>query len=183
MCCFFNSFNNCPNQNIRYIRGPMGPTGATGARGPIGPQGPQGPQGAQGPIGVVSTNNSVYAGTNTTQTVTAGSVIPIGLIASSPNTNMTVSANAVNITESGTYLVSYAVNGSVGSDDLILSLYQNGTQIPGETINMQNTADANSSGAKTILLNVTAPATLSIFNSSQQTATINSGTLTVVKVA
>ncbi len=161
----------------------MGPTGATGARGPIGPQGPQGPQGAQGPAGVTSTNNSIYAGTNTTQTVTAGSIIPISLITASPTTTMSVSANAVNIPESGTYLVSYFIDGSVGSDELSLSLYQNGVQVPGEEITLENTASADTSGSKTILLNVTAPATLSLYNTSTQTATINSATLTAVKVA
>lgn len=177
--CLLNCFNNCINQNVRYIRGPMGPTGPQGARGPIGPQGAQGPQGLPGTPYVA---DGVYVGNNTTQTVAANTIIPIAQLSQSPTTTMTASNNAVNITQSGTYLVSYFINGSVPADDLSVTLYQNGAPVVGEEITLANTATAASSGSKTVLLNVIAPSTLSLYNTSAQALTSDSATLTVLKL-
>ncbi len=175
LCCFCN----CINGGVRYIRGPMGPTGPMGPRGPIGPQGATGPQGAQGPAG---TNNAIYAGSNTTQTVATDTIIPIAQLGATPTTNMSVSGNAVNITESGTYLVSYFVNGAVPTGDLSYSLYQNGVAVPGEEITLANDANELSGASKSVLLNLTAPTTLSVYNTSVDTATIDSATITAVKM-
>ena len=180
MCGLLNCLcnNNCQNYNVRYIRGPMGPTGPQGARGPIGPQGATGPQGLPGTPYIA---NSIYAGTNATQTVPANSVIPIAQLAISPQSTMTASNNAVNISESGTYLVSYSVNGSVPTGALNLSLYQNGAPVAGEVIT-STSAGNTVSNTKNILMNITAPSTLSLYNSSGEVLTSDSATLTVTRL-
>ena len=153
----------------------MGPAGATGATGPIGPVGPQGPQGEPG------TSNAIYAGTNTTQTVAAGEIIPISSISATPSSTLSVSNNAVNLPFAGSYLVSYFANGD-GATAFELSLYLNGAQIPGETITVANTGTSDSA-SKTILVNTTGAGTLSIYNTSDNTAVFDSATITVVQVA
>ena len=200
------------NQNPVVIRGPIGPAGATGPRGPIGPQGatgpqgPQGPQGAtglqgatgpQGPVGPTGatgatgatgpqgpsgTNDIIYAGNNTTQTVESGAIIPITEIASTPDSTMSVSANAVNLPEDGSYLVTYFVNGVADAGALAVSLYLNGSPITGETITLSSLGTTEA-GSKTVLINTTGAGTLSVYNTSTGTATIDSVALTVLKTA
>ena len=157
-------------------QGPVGPTGATGATGATGPAGPVGPQGPAGPAG---TNDAIYADLNAT-TVESESIIPIALDTATPATTMNVSGNAVNITEDGTYLVSYFANGSVPTGDFSISLYQNGAVVTGETIILDNGSGA---GSKTILVNASAGDTLSIYNTSGETATLSGASLTVLKLA
>jgi hypothetical protein len=168
--------------------GPIGPTGATGATGPIGPIGPQGPVGAtgpQGPIGATGpqgpagTSQALYAGTGT-QVVASGAIIPIELIAESPESTMNVSNNEVIINEDGSYLISYYVGGSVPTNEFITALYLNGTPITNENIVQSNSAGAAS---KTILLNLSASDTLSIYNTSATEASLSSASITALKVS
>ena len=93
---------------------------------------------------------------------------------------MSVSDNAVNVTEDGTYLASYFVGGSVPTNEFITALYLNGAPITGETIVQSNSAGAAS---KTILLNLSAGDTLSIYNTSATEATLSGASITVLKVA
>ncbi len=208
MCCFFNSNScgRCNCNNVTVVRGPAGPTGATGARGPIGPQGatgatgpqrpvgpvgpqgpvgPAGPQGAtgatgpQGPVGPAGTSDAIYASSGAV-VVAEGEIIPITLTTASPVTTMTVSDNAVNITEDGTYLVSYYVGGSVPTNEFVVSLYLNGTAVINENIVQSNSAGAAS---KTILLNLTSGDTLSLYNTSASEATLSDASITVLKIA
>ena len=165
-------------QGPQGVPGPIGPTGPQGPIGATGATGPQGPVGPQGPAGTIDV---LYAGTNTTQTVTAGAIIPISSIATTPASTLSVSSNAVNLPEAGSYLVSYFANGD-GSTLFELSLYQDGVLIPGETITVANTGTSDSA-SKTILVNTTGAGTLSIYNTSANTVTLDSATITVVKVA
>ena len=178
-------------QGLTGATGPQGPQGLTGATGPQGPQGltgatgPQGPQGPQGPEGPQGTNNGVYAGTLVTSTTGANSIIPIALLTETPQSTFTVADNQITTSESGTYLVSYFVNGAINggaTDSLITDLYLNGEQVSGESI-ILNTATTSSSGSKTILLNLNANDALSLYNGSADTATYSGATLTVVKIA
>jgi hypothetical protein len=93
---------------------------------------------------------------------------------------MTVSDNAVNITEDGTYLVSYFVGGSVPTNEFITALYLNGSAITGENIVQSNSAGAAS---KTVLLNLSAGDNLSLYNTSGTDATLSGASITAVKVA
>ena len=93
---------------------------------------------------------------------------------------MTVSDNAVNITEDGSYLVSYFIGGSVPTNEFIVSLYLNGVAIANENIVQSNSAGAAS---KTIVLNLSAGDTLSLYNTSATEATLSAASITVLKVA
>ena len=163
-------------------QGPQGPQGETGATGPQGPQGetgatgPQGPQGEPGPSG---TNDAIYA--NVSQTVVdSGDIIPLTQDTSTPDTSMSVSDNSVVISEEGVYLVSFYVGGSVPTNEFNTTLYLNGSAIPDETLIQSNSAGAAS---KTILLNLDAGDTLSLYNTSATQATISNASLTVLKLA
>ena len=203
---FFSS--RCCNNNPVIIRGPVGPTGATGARGPIGPQGPVGPigptgatgatgaTGPQGPVGPVGptgatgatgpqgpagTGDAIYASVGTA-TVASGEIIPIVLDTATTTTTMSVSNNAINITEDGVYLVSYFANGSAGeTSSFSITLYQNGSAITGETITL--TDEEGGAVSKTILVNANAGDTLAIYNSSNTTATLLGASITSLKLA
>ena len=157
-------------------QGPQGETGATGATGAVGPQGPIGPAGPQGPAG---TSDALYAGSGA-NTITAGAVIPIALITATPDTTMTVSDNAVNVTDAGTYLVSYYSAGSVPTNEFITQLYLNGTPIADEQIVQSNSAGAAS---KSILIDLPANSTLSLYNVSATEATLSGASITVIKTA
>ena len=185
-----NAFYNrrCCNNNPIIIRGPVGPTGATGARGPIGPQGPVGPigptgaTGATGPVGPqgpAGTGDALYASVGTA-TVASGDIIPIEFNTATDSTTMSVSDNAINISDAGIYLVSYFANGSAETGDLAVSLYQNGTFITGETITL---TDGSGAVSKTILISLDAGDTLSIYNSSDATLTLLGASITALKLA
>ena len=166
-------------------QGPVGATGATGPQGPVGPVGATGPQGpvgatgATGPQGPAGTNDALYASSGTA-TVATGAIIPITLTTATADTSMTVSDNEVNVTEAGTYLVSYFTSGEVATNELITSLYLNGVAIANETLNQESTVGA---GSKTILLTLSAGDTLSIYNTSVSAATLSGASLTVLKLA
>ena len=157
-------------------QGPVGPTGATGATGPVGPQGPVGPTGATG------ANDLIYAGVLADTTVAGDTIIPITLIAQTDGSTMSVSGSSVNLPEAGVYLVSYSVNGSVPTGDLSTSLYLDGTPITGETLTVTSAGDS-ASASKVILVETTGAGSLSIFNTSTETATISNASLTVLKTS
>ena len=174
-------------QGPQGVTGPVGATGATGPQGPIGPAGPQGPTGATGatgatgPQGPSGTSDILYAGVNTT-TVATNSIIPVELINATDGTTMSVAANEINVTETGDYLITFSVNGSVPTDTLIASLYLNGAPITNETITLSSAGDVVS-GSKTVLIPVTAGDTISIYNNSTETASISNASITILKTA
>jgi hypothetical protein len=184
--------NNCCN--IRYIRGPQGPTGATGARGPIGPQGatgpigPQGPQGPtgatgpigpQGPAGESAVADSLYA-TYTGGTIEANSIIPLELSDSTAPTTLSVVDNSVVLPDAGTYLIQYSANGSA-SGPFEVSLYLDGALVPNQSITITNVATNIGSGSRSILLTTVSGGTLSLYNTSDSSATLVSADLTVTR--
>lgn len=166
-------------------QGPVGPTGATGATGPQGPAGPTGATGATGPVGPIGpagTNDLIYAGVLADTTVAGDTIIPITLLAQTDGSTMSVSGSSVNLPEAGVYLVSYSVNGSVPTGDLSTSLYLDGTPITGETLTVTSAGDS-ASASKVILVETTGAGSLSIFNTSTETATISNASLTVLKTS
>ena len=164
-------------------QGPQGETGATGATGPQGPTGLTGATGATGPQGPAGTGDGLYASVST-GTVTTNTIIPLTQNAATTGTTMSVSGNAINIPEQGTYLVTYFVNGSVPSGTLDTALYLNGSAIPNETISLTDTNTAVVSGSKTVLVTTTADnSTLSLYNTSAQTLTVNGAAITVLRLA
>ena len=157
-------------------QGPVGPTGATGATGATGPQGPQGEQGVPG------TNNAVYAGLSTATTVAQNAIIPLEQVTATDGSTFTVSDGSINLPEAGTYLVSYSVNGSATAGALSVTLYLDGTPIGGETLTEESSGEPVSL-SKTILVSVTDPTTLSIFNTSAGTVNINNASITALLTA
>ena len=172
-------------------QGPAGATGATGATGPQGPVGPVGPQGpagatgatgATGPQGPAGTNDVIYA-SNAGGAVAPSSIIPLTFNTATPTTTMSVSADAVNLAETGTYLISFFANGSIPTGDFTVQLYLNGAPIANEIITLNNPAGEQNAGSKTILVSATAGDTLSIYNTSADTATLTGASLLVLKTA
>lgn len=163
--CLFNS--NCinPCERRRYIVGPMGPMGP---RGPIGPQGERG------------TSDAIYAN-SLAQTVATDAIIPITLNSATPNSTMSVTANQLNLPQ-GSYLITYSLNGSTASGTVALSLYQNGVPIPNETISATSGANDEVNLSKTILYNSNGINRLSLYNTSEDTASITNATITALKV-
>ena len=163
-------------------QGPVGATGATGATGPQGPVGATGATGATGPQGPSGTSDMIYAGLVTDPTtITAGEIIPIELITATADTTMSVSANAINLPEDGTYLVSYFINGYSASGEVNVSLYLNGAPLSNENIVLENTANSYSSGSKTVLVTTTGAGTLSLYNTSTSDLTASGASITVLK--
>jgi hypothetical protein len=83
------------------------------------------------------------------------------------------------ISQDGTYLVSYFTDGSVEAGDYTTTLYLNDAPIDGESISFE----LEGAAGKTILLNLTAGDTLSLFNDSPSEATVDNASLTVLKLA
>jgi len=160
-------------------QGPQGATGPTGAAGPAGTTGATGATGPQGPAGPAGTNDAVYASVGT-EVVSAGAIIPLSLNTATADTTMTVSNNAISVTEEGTYLVSFYVGGSVPTNEFNTTLYLNGAAIAGETIVQSNSAGA---AGKTILINLSSGDALSLVNTSATEATLSNASITVLKLA
>ncbi len=184
-------------------QGPIGLTGATGPQGPIGPIGPQGPQGEQGPIGLTGatgatgpqgpigltgatgpqgpqgpagSSDAIYASSGVS-TVEAGGSAPLTLTAVTPDSSMSVGANAVTLSEAGYYLVSYYLTGTSSSVDY--SLYLNGTAIS-TILDSEATVTTVS---KTLLINASAGSSLTLINTGDTSLAITDTGITVLKVA
>ncbi len=213
MCCYSRCNNNCNRcsgstrtasiDNVVVLRGPIGPqgpagpTGATGATGAVGPQGPigltgaTGPQGPigltgatgpQGPVGPAGTGDAVYASTGAS-TVADTTIIPLALTSATPATTMTVDGNAVNITEAGSYLVNYYAGGTGTTGANSVSLYQDGVALPNESIVISDGGTAGSSSRTAVINVTTAPASLSLYNTSGEELTLSGASLAVLKLA
>ncbi len=205
MCCY-SRCNRCSNvtrttqlDNVVVLRGPIGPqgpagpvgpTGATGATGAVGPQGPigltgpigpQGPTGATGATGPAGSGDAVY-GSTTVATVPDGTIIPLATTSTTPDSSMTVANNAVNITEAGSYLITYYAGGNGTTGENTVALYQDGAVIPNESIIISNGAEPDSS-SRTSLINVTTvPTALSLYNTSGEELTLTGASLAVLKL-
>ena len=159
-------------------QGPIGLTGATGPQGPVGATGPQGPVGPTGPQGPAGTGDAIYANANAV-TVASGTIFPLALDSVTPDSTMSVSDNAVNVSEAGYYLVSYSVSSSTGGNQFVATLYLNGAPVADENI---IPADDASTSSKTILLSIPAGSTLALYNTSANEATLSSASLTLLKL-
>jgi hypothetical protein len=93
---------------------------------------------------------------------------------------MSVVNNAVTVSDTGYYLVSYFASGSVVSDDFVTSLYLNGVPITNENIVQINGSGA---GSKTALIYLPAGSALSLYNTSATEATLSSASITALKVS
>ena len=158
--------------------GPQGPQGETGATGAVGPQGPAGATGPQGPAGVSYT---VHAENTATESVATNTIIPIAQVAQSTGGTFTVSNNAVNM-PIGEYLVSFGGAASTtGATQKTITLYVNGAASNNVVYDGSDTGIT--SAAKTVYLNFSSPGTLSIYNTTADTASFNNAFITVTQLS
>lgn len=158
--------------------GPQGPQGETGATGAVGPQGPQGETGPQGPAGVSYT---VHAENTATESVATNAIIPISQTAQSTGGTFTVSNNAVNV-PIGEYLVTFGGAASTtGATQKTITLYVNGATSNNVVYDGSDTGIT--SAAKTVYLNFSSPGTLSIYNTTADTASFNNAFITVTQLS
>ena len=158
--------------------GPQGPQGETGATGAVGPQGPAGATGPQGPAGVSYT---VHAENTATESVATNSIIPISQTAQSTGGTFTVSNNAVNV-PIGEYLVTFGGAASTtGATQKTITLYVNGATSNNVVYDGSDTGIT--SAAKTVYLSFSSPGTLSIYNTTADTASFNNAFITVTQLS
>ena len=171
-------------------QGPQGETGATGAVGPqgpagaIGPQGPQGETGATGavgPQGPAGVSYTVHAENTATESVATNTIIPISQTAQSTGGTFTVSNNAVNV-PIGEYLVTFGGAASTtGATQKTITLYVNGATSNNVVYDGSDTGIT--SAAKTVYLSFSSPGTLSIYNTTADTASFNNAFITVTQLS
>ena len=158
--------------------GPQGPQGETGATGAVGPQGPAGATGPQGPAGVSYT---VHAENTATESVATNTIIPISQTAQSTGGTFTVSNNAVNV-PIGEYLVTFGGAASTtGATQKTITLYVNGAASNNVVYDGSDTGIT--SAAKTVYLSFSSPGTLSIYNTTADTASFNNAFITVTQLS
>ena len=158
--------------------GPQGPQGETGATGAVGPQGPAGAIGPQGPAGVSYT---VHAENTATESVATNTIIPISQTAQSTGGTFTVSNNAVNV-PIGEYLVTFGGAASTtGATQKTITLYVNGATSNNVVYDGSDTGIT--SAAKTVYLSFSSPGTLSIYNTTADTASFNNAFITVTQLS
>ena len=158
--------------------GPQGPQGETGAAGAVGPQGPAGATGPQGPAGVSYT---VHAENTATESVATNTIIPISQTAQSTGGTFTVSNNAVNV-PIGEYLVTFGgASSTTGATQKTITLYVNGAASNNVVYDGSDTGIT--SAAKTVYLSFSSPGTLSIYNTTADTASFNNAFITVTQLS
>ena len=172
------------------VPGPVGPQGPAGATGPQGPQGltgatgavgPQGPAGATGPQGPQGETGAVHAENTATESVATNTIIPISQTAQSTGGTFTVSNNAVNV-PIGEYLVTFGGAASTtGATQKTITLYVNG--VTSNNVVYDGSDTGITSAAKTVYLNFSSPGTLSIYNTTADTASFNNAFITVTQLS
>jgi hypothetical protein len=108
-------------------RGPKGDKGDTGAPGPQGPAGPQGPSGAQGPAGPAGPQGPAGVGVTSVTGTLAGPV------STSDDTSfVALGGPTVVATVPASGLIQVSASAVGDDDDGVVSLYQDGVQMPGQ---------------------------------------------------
>ncbi|CDD09144.1 collagen triple helix repeat [Clostridium sp. CAG:349] len=157
---------------------PISQTAQTGATGAVGPQGPAGATGPQGPAGVSYT---VHAENTATESVATNAIIPISQTAQSTGGTFSVSNNAVNV-PIGEYLVTFGGAASTtGATQKTITLYVNGEAT--NNVVYDGSDPGITSAAKTVYLNFSSPGTLSIYNTTADTASFNNAFITVTQLS
>ena len=163
------------------VPGPVGPQGPAGATGPQGPQGLTGATGAVGPQGPAGVSYTVHAENTATESVATNTIIPISQTAQSTGGTFTVSNNAVNV-PIGEYLVTFGGAASTtGATQKTITLYVNGATSNNVVYDGSDTGIT--SAAKTVYLNFSSPGTLSIYNTTADTASFNNAFITVTQLS
>ena len=193
-CLCRNNIYPCnPPARLCSVSGPRGPVGPQGIPGPRGfnglrgpqgvpgPVGPQGPAGATGPQGPAGVSYTVHAENTATESVATNTIIPISQTAQSTGGTFTVSNNAVNV-PIGEYLVTFGGAASTtGATQKTITLYVYGAASNNVVYDGSDTGIT--SAAKTVYLNFSSPGTLSIYNTTADTASFNNAFITVTQLS
>ena len=175
---------NPPARLCSVIAGPRGPVGPQGIPGPRGFNGLRGPQGVPGPVGPqgpAGVSYTVHAENTATESVATNAIIPISQTAQSTGGTFTVSNNAVNV-PIGEYLVTFGGAASTtGATQITITLYVNGAASNNVVYDGSDTGIT--SAAKTVYLNFSSPGTLSIYNTTADTASFNNAFITVTQLS
>ena len=193
-CLCRNNIYPCnPPARLCSVSGPRGPVGPQGIPGPRGfnglrgpqgvpgPVGPQGPAGATGPQGPAGVSYTVHAENTATESVATNAIIPISQTAQSTGGTFSVSNNAVNV-PIGEYLVTFGGAASTtGATQKTITLYVNGEAT--NNVVYDGSDPGITSAAKMVYLNFSSPGTLSIYNTTADTASFNNAFITVTQLS
>ncbi len=184
-CLCRNNIYPCnPPARLCSVSGPRGPVGPQGIPGPRGFNGLRGPQGVPGPVGPqgpAGVSYTVHAENTATESVATNTIIPISQTAQSTGGTFTVSNNAVNV-PIGEYLVTFGGAASTtGATQKTITLYVNGATSNNVVYDGSDTGIT--SAAKTVYLNFSSPGTLSIYNTTSDTASFNNAFITVTQLS
>lgn len=124
--------------NFVIPRGETGDTGTTGPQGPVGPQGPQGEPGPQGPTGPGAESES-YGSFYTTGDLTLDATASFPLTNTITSQGITVdpTTGVMTLPNDGVYKVDYGVVPIISQFSDIVSLYLNGTEVPGTRMSLE----------------------------------------------
>lgn len=137
--------------------------------------------GATGPQGPAGVSYTVHAENTATESVATNTIIPISQTAQSTGGTFTVSNNAVNV-PIGEYLVTFGGAASTtGATQKTITLYVNGATSNNVVYDGSDTGIT--SAAKTVYLNFSSPGTLSIYNTTADTASFNNAFITVTQLS
>ena len=119
----------------------------------------------------------------TTQTVGAGENVVFNLISGS-GTNIIPGADGEISLSSGTYQLSFSVNGVIASNNVLsVGLFQNGTFIPASESIITGVAGTNVTLANNAIITVpSGGATITLKNINSVSESFSSGNLTIVKL-
>ena len=123
----------------------------------------------------------MHAENTATESVLTNAIIPISQTAQSTGGTFTVSNNAVNV-PIGEYLVTFGGAASTtGATQKTITLYVNGAASNNVVYDGSDTGIT--SAAKTVYLNFSSPGTLSIYNTTADTASFNNAFITVTQLS
>ncbi len=166
------------------VEGPTGPTGPTGATGAAGAEGPTGPTGPTGPAVTLNALNTVNTGSQTLSSTGDPATFDTNQVEEGTAITHTASSSDIELTEPGTYRITYNATGTNTSSTgtVGLELQEDGTAIDGSesTAKINNTSDTAALGAS-VLVTVGSNATITL-NSTEDNTTITNASVTVQKL-
>ena len=123
----------------------------------------------------------MHAENTATESVATNTIIPISQTAQSTGGTFTVSNNAVNV-PIGEYLITFGGAASTtGATQKTITLYVNGEAT--NNVVYDGSDPGLTSAAKTVYLNLSSPGTLSIYNTTVDTASFNNAFITVTQLS
>ena len=181
--CSYDGCGNCcpPCRWVCPVPGPVGPPGPTGPAGAVGATGPTGPT---GPAVTLNALNTVNTGSQTLSSTGDPATFDTNQVEEGTAITHTASSSDIQLTEPGTYRITYNATGTntSGTGTVGLELQDDGTAIDGSksTAKINNTSDTAALGAS-VLVTVASSSTITL-NSTENNTTITDASVTVQKL-